>query len=251
MSSDDGERNRPPFGPGVSPLDALFDRLPVASFATTTNGFILRANDEAALLLNVPREFCVGKPLIGFVPRSNCAAFRALKAAATSTASIERAETRIRPRHGRPIVTVSASVRRVAQHLLWTFQPAIAASAVAAGARSVLYVEDDVDIREMVEELLVAEGFTVRTAATLEDARVAFDRAAFDVVMTNYQLPDGDGTSFLESLDDAKARETRFVMITGHPKARRMTGVPCWMKPIDPSTVASKVRELLAERRPA
>lgn len=236
--------------PAAPAANSFFDSLPAPCLETTTTGFIRRANTEAAGLFNVSREFCPGRPLIGFVARADCPAFRSVLRSSVNSVAVERAALRIRPRHGRPMLAIDLTVRRTGESLLWVLQPFpeqwLGASQVAA--RSVLYVEDDADIREMLSEILSSEGFVVRTAATLEEARAAVDASKFDVVITNYQLPDGDGTSFLESVGEERLRGSRVVMLTGHPRARRLKGIPCWMKPIDPATVASRVRLLLATR---
>lgn len=230
--------------------DTVFDSLPAPCIETSTTGFIRRANQEAVNLFNVTRAFCTGRPMISFVSRADCPAYRNVLRASTSSATVERTTLRLRPRHGRPVIPVDLTVRRTGESLLWVLQPFpeqwLAGSQVAA--RSILYVEDDTDIREMLAEILSGEGFVVRTAANLEEARAAVEVAKFDVVITNYQLPDGDGTSFLESLGEERLRGSRVVMLTGHPKARRLKGIPCWMKPIDPLNVASRVRLLLATR---
>jgi CheY-like chemotaxis protein len=240
------EETAPPAGAA----DAVFDSLPAACLETSKTGFIKRANDEAALIFNVSRVFCAGRPLVGFVARGDVPALRKVTRVAFDSALVERVALRVRPRHGRPVALVDASVRRVDESLLWVLQPFPEQALLNAQVvpRRVLYVEDDTDIREMLEEILMAEGFTVRTAATLEEARAAFDASSFDVVITNYQLPDGDGTSFIESLGEHRLRGARVVMLTGHPRARRLQGIPCWMKPIDPSSVAARVRLLLAKR---
>lgn len=113
-------------------------------------------------------------------------------------------------------------------------------------ALSVLYIEDDKDTREMLAELLGEEGFIVRAAATLREAEEALDAGAFDLVMSDYELPDGDGTSFIESVR-GRLSGARVVMITGHAEARSPAGVPRWLKPIDPRTVSAKIRALLEE----
>jgi PAS domain S-box-containing protein len=251
--------------------EALFQKLPIACVETSSRGLIVRANDEAAALFNVSRSFCIGKGLIGFVVRGDTRSFRSLIERVLSGQAVEQAQIKFRPRRGPPIVRVELAVRRIGEGLCWTLHrcadqdprlwhsgsrvgsaadgrvsPIARDSATAPASPRVLCVEDDVDSREMLAELLVAEGFTVRTAATLREAVEAIEDAPFDIVLTNYQLPDGDGTTFIESLANrGRLGGACVVMITGHPRARRLSGVPCWMKPIDPRTLGARVRRLL------
>jgi DNA-binding response OmpR family regulator len=85
------------------------------------------------------------------------------------------------------------------------------------GARpSVLVVEDDPGLRLALEHGLAAEGFTVETVG---DAGSACARAAPDVVLLDWGLPDGDGgTVACRRLCDAHPR-ARVVMLTGRSDA--------------------------------
>jgi DNA-binding NtrC family response regulator len=114
--------------------------------------------------------------------------------------------------------------------------------------KSVLYIEDDTDTRELMTGVLEKEGFDVSSVATLHDAGMAMDASTFDVVISDYELPDGDGSSFIESAASlGRLHGARVVMITGHPSARRIADVPCWPKPVDLETIGAKVRAVLAK----
>jgi len=259
-----GERKEPWSAGELQTYAALFQRLPVACVETSSRGSIRRANHEAAALFNVSRSSCVGKNLIGFVVRGDCKAFRALSKSVLSATIVEQAQIRFRPRHGRPIVRANLAVRRIDDGLLWTLhlcaaeenadsrggstgdRPAIPNSEVPSHLPRVLCVEDDVDSREMMADLLASEGFTVRTAGTLLEAADAIASASSDVILINYLLPDGDGATFIESLAaQGRLGGARVAMITGHPRARQLSGVPCWTKPINPRTLGAQVRALL------
>jgi two-component system KDP operon response regulator KdpE len=68
----------------------------------------------------------------------------------------------------------------------------------------VLLVEDDRELRITLRDALAVEGYAVQTAASLADAlaqqRIAQDDKAFDLVLLDLGLPDGDGTEFLSAL---------------------------------------------------
>jgi len=80
-------------------------------------------------------------------------------------------------------------------------------------APSVLIVEDDADFRASVATLVKREGFVVREAGSLAQAREAFEDAAPDVVLLDLALPDGDGLELLR--DDDVGEATEFVVMTG------------------------------------
>ena len=65
---------------------------------------------------------------------------------------------------------------------------------------SVLLVEDDASAREALSELLRDDGFAVREAATLAEARAALAGEPVDAVLLDLRLPDGDGAALLEEL---------------------------------------------------
>jgi DNA-binding NtrC family response regulator len=68
--------------------------------------------------------------------------------------------------------------------------------------RSILVVDDDPTMREMVQDLLEARSFEVATAPSAEDAiELARDRS-FDAVLTDLQMPEMDGLGLLGSLRD-------------------------------------------------
>jgi DNA-binding NtrC family response regulator len=79
---------------------------------------------------------------------------------------------------------------------------------------SVLVVEDDLTIRETIVESLRAHGFAVEEAGTLTDGLTRMATYAFDGLVVDLRLPDGDGMSLLE---DALGRypELRAVVISG------------------------------------
>lgn len=64
----------------------------------------------------------------------------------------------------------------------------------------VLLVEDDREIRTLMQSVLTVEGFEVVTAVSLSEARSLFANAAPDVIVLDLGLPDGDGATLLREL---------------------------------------------------
>jgi two-component system, OmpR family, KDP operon response regulator KdpE len=71
-------------------------------------------------------------------------------------------------------------------------------------SRSVLLVEDDRVLRNSLREALSVEGYDLKTAASLADARAQLKHLspgmAIDLVVLDLGLPDGDGESLLAEL---------------------------------------------------
>jgi len=61
----------------------------------------------------------------------------------------------------------------------------------------VLVVEDDRDIRSMMQSSLAVEGFEVRTAVSVSEASAMLQHSPPDVVVLDLGLPDGDGVDLV------------------------------------------------------
>lgn len=78
----------------------------------------------------------------------------------------------------------------------------------------VLILEDDEDLRASLAEHCLAAGAEVRDAGDLKTARDLIDEAAFDLLLTDLQLPDGSGHDFaLEAR--VRTAHVRVVALTG------------------------------------
>ena len=82
------------------------------------------------------------------------------------------------------------------------------------GLPTVLVVEDENDSRQMIVDSLEAAGFRAAQSQNAADALARLDGFAYDALVVNVNLPDGDG---LDLLDDALSRypDMRCVVTTG------------------------------------
>jgi PAS domain S-box-containing protein len=64
----------------------------------------------------------------------------------------------------------------------------------------ILYIEDDPGVARLVRMKLEAEGYGVEVCATIREGLALFDEAMHDMVIVDYQLPDGNGLQVLEAL---------------------------------------------------
>jgi CheY-like chemotaxis protein len=67
----------------------------------------------------------------------------------------------------------------------------------------VLFVDDNVDAREIVSSYLQYSGAIVRVAASAEDALETYRRVTPDVVITDLSMPGRDGTWLLKEIRKA------------------------------------------------
>jgi len=99
--------------------------------------------------------------------------------------------------------------------------------------RSILYVEDNDDIRETLTLLLEHEGYRVTAAATANAALVALGRAKYDLVLTDYQLPDEHAGWLLRSAKErGSLGETPVIVLTGASAPAEVEGYRLLRKPI-------------------
>lgn len=64
----------------------------------------------------------------------------------------------------------------------------------------VLVVEDDREIRTLVQSALVLEGFEVQTAVTLSEASALLQHSPPDLIVLDLGLPDGDGLQLVQQV---------------------------------------------------
>jgi two-component system, NtrC family, nitrogen regulation response regulator NtrX len=81
----------------------------------------------------------------------------------------------------------------------------------------VLIVDDEVNIREALEEILREEGYGVASAPNAAEARVLLEDAPYDVVLLDIWLPDCDGLDMLQEIHQFPAENRpEVVIISGH-----------------------------------
>ena len=80
---------------------------------------------------------------------------------------------------------------------------------------TVLVVEDDPDLRELIADTLDLDGFTVTQAADATTALTHLQRFAFDAVVIDLRLPDADGMRVLDRALD-KYPEIVSVVVSGY-----------------------------------
>ncbi len=116
-------------------------------------------------------------------------------------------------------------------------------------AKTILVVEDEASIAEVVSLYLKRAGFTVITAADGRQAMTLFERQQPDFVILDLMLPEVDGLSLTRWLRDRSS--VPIIMLTARrEEIDRITGLEMGaddyvVKPFSPQELVSRVRAVL------
>jgi len=119
--------------------------------------------------------------------------------------------------------------------------------------QSVLVVDDEPDIRGLLQEILEDEGYAVSVADTAASAQLAVDECEPDLVLLDIWMPDMDGVSLLKSWKGAGRLHFPVIMISGHGtvetavEATRHGAVDFIEKPLSLAKLLLTVEKALAE----
>jgi two-component system nitrogen regulation response regulator NtrX len=80
----------------------------------------------------------------------------------------------------------------------------------------VLVVDDEADIRALIQEILSDEGYRVTVAADAEQARAARVDKKFDLILLDIWMPDTDGITLLREWSESGDLTCPVVIMSGH-----------------------------------
>ena len=80
----------------------------------------------------------------------------------------------------------------------------------------VLVVDDEADIRALIQEILSEEGYGVTVAADADEARSARSDDNFDLILLDIWMPDTDGITLLREWSDNGDLKCPVVIMSGH-----------------------------------
>jgi len=80
---------------------------------------------------------------------------------------------------------------------------------------SILVVDDEENIKQLLSDILQDEGYYVEVASNLTQARNKLKEKEFDLIFLDVWLPDGEGTDLIEDIKRTSPK-TKTVMISGH-----------------------------------
>jgi CheY-like chemotaxis protein len=126
--------------------------------------------------------------------------------------------------------------------------------AIPARPARILLVEDEMAVRELLEEALASQGFEVSSAETGEQAALLAAHETFDLLLTDIDLPGMNGAQLAASLRE-RTPELSVLMMSGFPEdgvleqARPNDRRILLRKPFTTAQLISRIRETLSAPR--
>jgi len=245
----------------------------VASFGDaivghTFDGLVTCWNRAAERMLGWPAEAILGRSINLVVPVDRLDAERDSVALIRAGARVQHVETERLSRDGTTIAVfatfspilrsggeiagVAAILRDLSGHAAEAQpQPAGDSPGLPDGGATVLLVEDDTDLRELLEETLVADGHTVLVAT---DGMIALGllelHAEVAAVVSDIMMPHGVSGVLLAREVQRLRPGLPVLLMSGHlPEAvgelSSTWGFPFLVKPFRPDELTSQLRRLL------
>ena len=122
---------------------------------------------------------------------------------------------------------------------------------------SILVVEDEPAILELIKVNLVDAGYQVKAAADAETAHEALKQELPDLVLLDWMLPGQSGLALARQLrGDARTRELPIIMVTARSEeGDKVAGLEAWVddyvtKPFSPRELKARIKTVLRRRAP-
>jgi len=119
----------------------------------------------------------------------------------------------------------------------------------------ILVVDDEPDIRQLVSDILIDEGYDVTMAENGEQARLARRQRRPDLILLDIWMPDVDGITLLREWSQDQEQTIPVIMISGHGtvetavEATRLGAYDFLEKPLSLAKLLLTVRHALEVRR--
>lgn len=117
-------------------------------------------------------------------------------------------------------------------------------------AHRILIIEDQEAVASVLQEYLNEHGFITEVATNGNEAIMKFRSTAFDVLLTDFKLPDLDGISVVNACRK-RSPKVRVIYLTGYNMQLRSlkvkTGPNCQIleKPCRPQKILETVNQML------
>ncbi|MDH5286829.1 MAG: phosphate regulon transcriptional regulator PhoB [Betaproteobacteria bacterium] len=122
---------------------------------------------------------------------------------------------------------------------------------------TILAVEDEPAILELLRVNLADAGYTVREAADAETAQALLRESLPDLVLLDWMLPGLSGLALARQLRaDARTRDLPIIMVTARgDEADKVAGLEAWVddyvtKPFSPRELRARIKAVLRRRAP-
>ena len=110
----------------------------------------------------------------------------------------------------------------------------------------ILLVEDEFDVRLLLEHVLLGAGYRVDLADGVEAACALLDTSSYDLVLADGRLPDGTGMMVAQRADETG---TKTLIITGYAfglPREQLERYEFLLKPVRPNELLTAVGRVLA-----
>jgi two-component system, NtrC family, response regulator HydG len=114
----------------------------------------------------------------------------------------------------------------------------------------ILLVEDDPNVRMLMEDFLIDSGYEVDGAATMESGSELLSNRPYDLVIADGRLPDGTG---IEIADEALEKGAKALVISAYAVELRQEPHGCYevlLKPVNPPDLLEAIERALAKLPP-
>jgi len=123
--------------------------------------------------------------------------------------------------------------------------------------KKIIFVDDEIFMRELWKRILTEEGYDVFTAATAEECLEIAEKEKPDLIISDILMPHMDG---LELCEEIRKRESMcdipIILITGvfkdlafRSRVDSSTADAFILKPLDEQQLLSKIQELIHKKR--
>jgi DNA-binding NtrC family response regulator len=118
----------------------------------------------------------------------------------------------------------------------------------------ILIIDDDENIRRVLETILTDEGYSVDTADTANRGIEKSEGSFFNIALVDVRLPDMEGIELLPKLRSTKPK-MRKIIVTGYPTLQNAisavnNGANAYvMKPFDVEKILNTIKEQLAKQK--
>ena len=109
-------------------------------------------------------------------------------------------------------------------------------------AKRILLVEDETGISDFLTIALRGEGYGVDVAATVAEAWARLDAHRYELVITDWRLPDGDGMLIADAAAELGAKTLLMSGYLFNMPGGRAEAHETLMKPIRPSEMVAVVQ---------
>jgi len=118
----------------------------------------------------------------------------------------------------------------------------------------ILIIDDDENIRRVLETILTDEGYAVESADTATKGIEKSQNAFFNIALVDVRLPDMEGIDLLPKLRNTKPK-MRKIIVTGYPTLQNAmsavnNGANAYvMKPFDVEKILNTIKDQLQKQK--